>query len=289
MSVAYPPCVSLEPRIRSPSGYGRQGTGPRHAGWPTGDLQQSPCCRRHAGGPSKKLPSERRAASQRNIRATWNQARKKPAEKKPHGNSGPGNRTRGRPAAPWRTEAEQEQACAVGSQRGMRSEACRVRGVMLIDYADRHARYVSRGRRTLLPASADAAPRGTADHRRAPEFRHSPASGGGHPRAPAARNDGADASGTSCTALRAADRSSAVPRDPSGWQGCSLKEDVIGVALRVAAAFQQVGAQYFVGGSLASSPQGEPRATNDIDFVIEMPVGKVGAFRIMDLLDRLES
>ena len=37
-----------------------------------------------------------------------------------------------------------------------------------------------------------------------------------------------------------------------------------------------MGAEYFLGGSLASSLQGEPRATNDIDFVIALPVGKVG-------------
>jgi hypothetical protein len=37
-----------------------------------------------------------------------------------------------------------------------------------------------------------------------------------------------------------------------------------------------VGAEYFLGGSLASSLQGEPRATNDIDFVIALPLGKVG-------------
>jgi len=37
-----------------------------------------------------------------------------------------------------------------------------------------------------------------------------------------------------------------------------------------------VGAEYFLGGSLASSLQGEPRATNDIDFVIALPLGRVG-------------
>jgi hypothetical protein len=37
-----------------------------------------------------------------------------------------------------------------------------------------------------------------------------------------------------------------------------------------------VGAEYFLGGSLASSLQGEPRATNDIDFVMALPLGKIG-------------
>lgn len=54
-------------------------------------------------------------------------------------------------------------------------------------------------------------------------------------------------------------------------------EDVIDVALRVAAALESVGAPYFVGGSLASSLHGEPRATNDIDFVIDVALGKVDA------------
>ena len=53
--------------------------------------------------------------------------------------------------------------------------------------------------------------------------------------------------------------------------------DVIEVALRVAAAVEAVGGAYFVGGSLASSLQGEPRATNDIDLVIDLPLGRVGA------------
>jgi hypothetical protein len=45
-------------------------------------------------------------------------------------------------------------------------------------------------------------------------------------------------------------------------------ENAIDIALKVAHAFTSVGAEYFLGGSLASSLQGEPRATNDIDFVI---------------------
>jgi hypothetical protein len=53
-------------------------------------------------------------------------------------------------------------------------------------------------------------------------------------------------------------------------------ENAIDIALKVARALTAVGAEYFVGGSLASSLQGEPRATNDIDFVIALPLGKVG-------------
>lgn len=56
-------------------------------------------------------------------------------------------------------------------------------------------------------------------------------------------------------------------------------ENAIDIALKVAHALTSVGAEYFVGGSLASSLQGEPRATNDIDFVISLSVGKVDALR----------
>lgn len=56
-------------------------------------------------------------------------------------------------------------------------------------------------------------------------------------------------------------------------------ENAIDIALKVAGALTVVGAEYFVGGSLASSLQGEPRATNDIDFVIALPLGKVGDLR----------
>ena len=56
-------------------------------------------------------------------------------------------------------------------------------------------------------------------------------------------------------------------------------EDAIDVALKVATALTAAGADYFLGGSLASSLQGEPRATNDIDFVIALPVGRINEFR----------
>jgi hypothetical protein len=56
-------------------------------------------------------------------------------------------------------------------------------------------------------------------------------------------------------------------------------ENAIDVAIKVATALTAVGAEYFLGGSLASSLQGEPRATNDIDFVIALPAGRVNALR----------
>jgi hypothetical protein len=56
-------------------------------------------------------------------------------------------------------------------------------------------------------------------------------------------------------------------------------DDAIDIALRVASALTSVGADYFVGGSFASSLQGEPRATNDIDFVVSLPLGRVDALQ----------
>jgi hypothetical protein len=55
--------------------------------------------------------------------------------------------------------------------------------------------------------------------------------------------------------------------------------DAIGVALLVAAAIEGAGGTYFVGGSVASSLHGDPRSTNDIDFIVSLPVGHVAAFR----------
>ena len=55
--------------------------------------------------------------------------------------------------------------------------------------------------------------------------------------------------------------------------------EALDLALLVASALEANGGTYFVGGSLASSLQGEPRATNDIDFVIELPLGKLGALK----------
>ena len=54
--------------------------------------------------------------------------------------------------------------------------------------------------------------------------------------------------------------------------------DAIDVAIAVARAVESAGGAYFIGGSLASSLQGEPRATNDVDVVVEMPLGLVRAF-----------
>jgi hypothetical protein len=55
--------------------------------------------------------------------------------------------------------------------------------------------------------------------------------------------------------------------------------DPIDIALRVGHAVEKIGGAYFVGGSLASSLQGEPRATNDIDIVVSLPLGYVSALK----------
>ena len=54
--------------------------------------------------------------------------------------------------------------------------------------------------------------------------------------------------------------------------------DVVDVTLLVTRALERAGVAYFLGGSLASSFQGEPRATNDIDLVVELAPEKVGLF-----------
>lgn len=46
--------------------------------------------------------------------------------------------------------------------------------------------------------------------------------------------------------------------------------DEYSVALRVAGVFEHLGLDYVLGGSLASSLQGEPRSTNDIDFALRI-------------------
>ena len=57
-----------------------------------------------------------------------------------------------------------------------------------------------------------------------------------------------------------------------------MQDDPIDVALLVARALEDLGVKYFIGGSLASSVDGEPRATNDIDFVVDLPLGRIQAF-----------
>lgn len=61
-----------------------------------------------------------------------------------------------------------------------------------------------------------------------------------------------------------------------------MPADLLPAALRVAItvgkALDQIGAGYFLGGSLASSIQGEPRATNDIDIVAALSDEQVHAF-----------
>ena len=58
----------------------------------------------------------------------------------------------------------------------------------------------------------------------------------------------------------------------------AIASDILELALLVARAIETCGGEYFVGGSVASSLHGEPRATNDIDFVLSLPVGRVQAF-----------
>lgn len=53
--------------------------------------------------------------------------------------------------------------------------------------------------------------------------------------------------------------------------------DPIAVALDFAAVFERLGVVYFAAGSFASSIHGEPRSTNDVDFVAELRTEHVAA------------
>jgi len=53
--------------------------------------------------------------------------------------------------------------------------------------------------------------------------------------------------------------------------------DALEIAMLFGRAVEAVGGRYFIGGSLASSLQGEPRSTNDIDVVVDLPLGRIGA------------
>jgi hypothetical protein len=54
-------------------------------------------------------------------------------------------------------------------------------------------------------------------------------------------------------------------------------EEVIGVTLRVTTVFESLGVPYLVGGSLASSLHGRPRATQDVDLVADLRAVHVAA------------
>lgn len=54
--------------------------------------------------------------------------------------------------------------------------------------------------------------------------------------------------------------------------------DPLGIAIRVTAALAQCGVRYVLGGSLASTALGEPRATLDVDIVADLGAAEVGAW-----------
>jgi hypothetical protein len=55
-------------------------------------------------------------------------------------------------------------------------------------------------------------------------------------------------------------------------------DDIIAITLRLASVCEQLGIRYLVGGSLASSLHGIPRATLDVDLVLEIGHDDVAAF-----------
>ncbi len=62
--------------------------------------------------------------------------------------------------------------------------------------------------------------------------------------------------------------------------------EVVEVAVLVARAFEKLGVDYALGGSVATSVQGEPRSTNDIDFAVRLTGSQVSLLVVVDLLDR---
>ena len=52
-------------------------------------------------------------------------------------------------------------------------------------------------------------------------------------------------------------------------------DDPADVAVRVARAFERAGVEYAVGGSVAASAYGEPRATRDLDFAVRLSASQV--------------
>jgi hypothetical protein len=56
--------------------------------------------------------------------------------------------------------------------------------------------------------------------------------------------------------------------------------EVVEVALAVARALEQCGIDYTLGGSVATSLQGEPRSTNDIDFAVKLTERSVQPFML---------
>jgi hypothetical protein len=58
------------------------------------------------------------------------------------------------------------------------------------------------------------------------------------------------------------------PDDPSA-------SDVLDVAVRVAMALSSAGARHVLVGSLASSLRGDPRSTNDVDFLTDLKVAQI--------------
>lgn len=49
-----------------------------------------------------------------------------------------------------------------------------------------------------------------------------------------------------------------------------MSEDPVPAALRLARSLEELGIEYWLGGSLASSIHGEPRSTHDVDFVVDL-------------------
>lgn len=74
----------------------------------------------------------------------------------------------------------------------------------------------------------------------------------------------------------------AYARLPEGTPLSGVSMDPLDVALLAARAFDACGVRYVLGGSLASSVSGEPRATLDIDLMIDLPASSIAC--VLDAL-----
>src|SRR5688500_8086832 len=72
------------------------------------------------------------------------------------------------------------------------------------------------------------------------------------------------------------ERCRTMPPEPPSTSSPVL--DVLDVALLVARSLETIGCEYLIGGSVASSLPGEPRATNVIDFIVALSPWRVRAF-----------
>ena len=91
---------------------------------------------------------------------------------------------------------------------------------------------------------------------------------------------GADESGSQLARLKLgpALAEKTYPHAFQPWPATDVPVNPVDIALIVARALEACGVRYVLGGSLASSVNGEPRATLDIDLMVDLEAPAVGSF-----------